>query len=112
MSIQDLVVPFGVFSVVVSGLVKLLLMQHQKHVDQKFDELMKSRESQNEKITALESKVTRVEERQNNVVRHTDLTEINKHLSKVSSDNEHQTRELAKVSRQVEFISNFLLENK
>lgn len=110
MNIQELFVPFGIFSIVVSGLVKLLLMQHQKHIDERFNELKRIRDAQDTKISEIETKVTRVEERQSVGVRHTDLMEINRQLAKVASDNENQTRLLSGLTNQLETIREYLLK--
>ncbi len=106
MNIESLYVSFGAFALVVSGLVKLLLIQHEKRLDEKFAALTKERTEQQKSITDLDTRVTRIEA---SSATHKDMVELKTDVAALKSETSGQTELLQRLTNQVDRINQWLI---
>lgn len=117
MNVENLVIPFGVFAVVIGGLVKLLLLQHQKRMDDRFDTLTKKRDEQDKAIAVQtvrlgdhETRLGQLESVMRFLPTHNDMTTVKTELASLSSETKGQTTLLERLTKQVDRINEWLID--
>jgi uncharacterized coiled-coil protein SlyX len=116
MNIENLVIPFGVFAAVIGGLVKLLLLQHQKRMDERFDTLTTKRDEQDRAIAAIvrdlaghNARLGQLETVMKYLPSHSDMTEVKSKLAGLEAETRNQTDMLGALGKQVGLINEWLI---
>lgn len=110
MNIQELMIPFTLFTAVVGGLVKLLLLQHQKRMDERFEELTRKRDDQDERIDDHESRISKLEGSMSRLPSHGDMDDIKTQVSTLARETSEQTGMLNALTKKVGLIQQWLYE--
>lgn len=123
MNVTEIFIPAVVFGGIVAVLLKVILWQNEKRMDQRFEALEQARNEAGKNwdtrygltektMLELTERMARVETNVRHMPTHQEVTIIREGIAKLSADNTTQTDTLRRLEQQLRLIHEWMLVNK